>query len=117
MKELFWVGSSKKDLLKLPGEIVDSFGYGLYLAQEGERHEDSKSLKGFGSADVIELIDDDGSGTYRAVYTVKMPEVVFVLHVFQKKSKHGIETQKSDIELVKNRLKLAQQIYKERYKS
>lgn len=115
MKELFWIGSSKKDLLKLPEEIVDSFGYGLYLAQQGERSEDSKVLKGFGSADVIELLDDDASGTYRAVYTVRMSQVVFVLHVFQKKSKHGIETPKQDMELIKNRLKLAQQIYKERY--
>jgi phage-related protein len=64
---------------------------------------------------VIELIDSDGSGTYRAVYTVKMPNAIFVLHVFQKKSKHGIATPKQDIDLIKGRLKRAQEIYKEKY--
>jgi len=116
LKKLIWIGSSKKDLLKLPEDIINFFGYGLYLAQMGDLHEDSKILKGFGSADIIELIESDQSGTYRAVYTVKMAGVVFVLHVFQKKSKHGIKTPQSDIELIKNRLKQAQEIYKERYK-
>lgn len=115
MKELYFIGSSEKDLKKLPEDTIDVFVYGLSMAQKGGKHPKSKVLKGFGSADVIELIDKDAHGTYRAVYTVKMPKVVFVLHVFQKKSKHGIATPKQDIDLIKNRLKMAQEIYKERF--
>jgi len=98
--------------LDLPEEIMNFFGYGLYLAQVGEQHEDAKVLKGFGGASVIEIIDSDKSGTYRAVYTIKMRNIVFVLHIFQKKSKHGIKTPKQDIDLIKNRLKQAEEIYK-----
>lgn len=89
--------------------------FGLRLAQAGKKHPKGKPLKGFGGANVIELIDSDGSGTYRAVYTAKMPNTIFVLHVFQKKSKHGIATPKQDIDLIKSRLKRAQEIYKEKY--
>ncbi len=92
LKRLFWVSSSKKDLLKLPEEVVDVIGYELYIAQMGNFPKSAKPLKGFGGADVIEIIDSDESGTYRAVYTVKMEGMIYVLHVFQKKSKHGIET-------------------------
>lgn len=112
MKALAWIGSSKKDLDNLPDGISHAFGYGLYLAQKGEKHTNSKPLKGFGSANIIELIEKDESGTYRAVYTIQMKNIVFVLHVFQKKSKHGIETPQQDIELIKNRLKEAQGLYK-----
>jgi phage-related protein len=110
---LYYVGSSEKDLKKLPEAIIDVFVYGLSVAQKGGKMSKAKILQGFGGADVIELIDRDADGTYRAVYTIKMPEVVFVLHVFQKKSKHGIATPKQDIDLIKSRLKRAQEIYKE----
>ncbi len=113
MKILRFISSSKKDLLKLPDGIRKSFGYGLYLAQVGEKADIGKVLKGFGSADILELIEADAAGTYRAVYTVQMKDVVFVLHVFQKKSKHGISTPKEDMELIKNRLKQAQEIYRQ----
>ncbi len=116
LKILYYVGSSEKDLKKLPEETVDAFVYGLSLAQEGGKSPKGKVLKGFGGADVIELIDRDAAGTYRAVYTVRMPKVVFVLHVFQKKSKHGIATPKQDMDLIKSRLQRAQEIYKESYK-
>ncbi|MFZ5954408.1 MAG: type II toxin-antitoxin system RelE/ParE family toxin [Candidatus Dependentiae bacterium] len=115
-KELIWIGSSKKDLQDLPDEVIDSMGYGLYLAQKGQMPEHAKVLKGFGSAGVIEIKDSDAAGTYRVVYTVTMPEVVFVLHAFQKKSKQGIKTPQQDIELIKSRLKLAEEIYKEKFK-
>lgn len=114
-KELIWIGSSKKDLQALPNEVIDVMGYGLYLAQKGELPENAKILKGFSGASVIEIIDTDESGTYRCVYTVKMAQIIFVLHVFQKKSKHGIKTPQQDIELIKSRLKQAQVIYKERF--
>jgi phage-related protein len=78
--------------------------------------DNAKALKGFGSADVIELIESDSAGTYRAVYTVKMADFVYMLHVFQKKSKQGIKTPQADIDLVHKRLKIAEEDYKERLK-
>lgn len=113
LKELMWIGSSKKDLISLPDEIIDAFGYGLFTAQKNKLPKNAEILKGFGGAGVIEIKESDAAGTYRAVYTITMPEIVFVLHVFQKKSKEGIKTPKQDIELVKRRLKQAQEMYKE----
>ena len=113
MKPLVWVGSSKKDMLEFPEEIIRSFGHGLRYAQKGERHIHSKVLKGFGDASILELIESDESGTFRLVYTIKFPKAVFVLHAFQKKSKHGIETPTKEIVLTKNRLKKAAELYKE----
>jgi len=117
LKILDWIGSSKKDLLKLPEEIIQTFGFGLYQAQMGNRHIKSKTLKGFSGANVIEILEDDSSGTYRAVYTIKFKDIVYVLHVFQKKSKQGIKTPKDDMDLIKSRLKLAQEMYNERVKN
>ena len=93
--------------MALPPHVVDVFGYALYLAQIGERHEHAKPLRGFGSADVLEVVEDSRGGTYRAVYTVRYATRVFVLHVFQKKSKKGIATPKPDMDLIKERLKAA----------
>lgn len=117
LKELIWVGKSKKDLLDLPDDVQRTIGYGLYIAQCGEMPEDAKPLKGFGGAGVLELIDSDEAGTYRAVYTIKLADTVFVLHVFQKKSKQGIKTPQADIDLIHTRLKMAQEMYKERSKN
>jgi phage-related protein len=102
-----WLGSSKKDLTSLPAPIVDTFGYALHLAQVGKKHEQAKPLKGFGSAGVIEVVEDWRGGAYRAVYTVRFANAVYVLHCFQKKSRHGIGTPKQDISLIEERLKLA----------
>jgi phage-related protein len=115
-KELIWVASSKKDLKKFPEDVQDTMGYGLLDAQEGKKHEKAKPLQGFGGADILEIIDEDQSGTYRTVYAVRFKEVVFVLHAFQKKSKQGIETPQQEIELIKNRLKQALEEYNELYK-
>ena len=93
--------------MTLPARVVDVFGYALYLAQVGERHEQAKPLRGFGSADVLEVVEDWRGDTYRAVYTVRYAMRVFVLHVFQKKSKKGIATPKPDLDLIKDRLKVA----------
>ena len=109
MKPLFWVGSAKKDLLKMPEQVVDVAGYALYLAQTGHKHPNAKPLKGFGSAGVIEVVEDDDGNTYRAVYTVKFNNAVYVLHSFQKKSPKGIETSKTDRDMIAARLKLARQ--------
>ncbi len=116
LKHLIWIASTKDDLFKMPEEVRIEFGYGLYEAQLGKHPKIGKTLSGFGSAAVIELIENHVSGTYRAVYTVRFTDTVFVLHVFQKKSKKGIHTDKQDIDLVKNRLKLAEEIYKSRKK-
>ena len=91
----------------MPEGVVDVFGYALYLAQIGRKHPQSKPLKGFGSAGVLEVVEDDDGRTYRAVYTIKFSNGVYVLHCFQKKSKKGIETSKQDKDLIEARLKLA----------
>lgn len=113
VKPLYWVGSSKRDLLALPEEVVDVFGYALYQAQIGRKHEQAKPLKGFGSAGVLEVVEDSQGGTYRAVYAVRFACGVFVLHVFQKKAKRGIATPKADIDLIRQRYKAAEEIAKE----
>ncbi len=113
LKPLHWVGSSKKDLLALPEEVVDVFGYALYLAQVGKKHEQAKPLKGFGSASVLEVVEHWQGDTYRAVYTVRLASRVFVLHVFQKKSKRSRATPKADMDLIRQRLKTAEHIAKE----
>ena len=92
---------------------IDTFGYALHLAQTGKKHEQAKPLRGFGSAGVLEIVEDWRGNTYRAVYTVRFAGAVFVLHVFQKKAKSGIATPKQDIELIRERLKAAEQIVKE----
>jgi phage-related protein len=113
LKPLAWVGSAKRDLLALPEEVIDAFGYALYVAQAGKRHEKAKALHGFGSAGILEIVEDWRGNTYRAVYTVRFSAAVFVLHVFQKKAKHGIATPRQDMELVRERLKIAEQMAKE----
>lgn len=106
-RPLEWIGSSKKDLMALPDEVVQVFGYALHLAQTGRKHTQAKPLQGFGSAGVLEVVEDQRGSTYRAVYTVRYAARVFVLHVFQKKSKSGIATPKPDLELIRHRLKAA----------
>jgi phage-related protein len=113
MKQLFWLGSSKKDLKALPDEIQEIFGFALYQAQIGKNHQQTKVLNGFGSAGVLEVVENCSSGTFRAVYTVKFTETIYVLHCFQKKSKRGIETPKQEIDLIRDRLKIAQDHAKE----
>ena len=112
-KPLEWIGSSHKDLMALPVEIRRFFGFALSLAQSGDKHDDAKVLKGFGGAGVLEVVEDDIGGTYRAVYTVKFSEAVFVLHCFQKKSKRGIATPKEDMDIIHVRLKIAEAYIKE----
>ena len=99
--------------MALPDEVIDTFGYALYLAQTGKKHEQAKPLHGFGSAGVLEIVEDWRGNAYRAVYTVRFAAAVFVLHVFQKKAKSGIATPKQDMELIRGRLKVAEQIVKD----
>jgi len=112
MKSLCWLGNSLKNLKEMPEDVQDGFGYALYLAQVGEKHRAAKPLKGFTGAGVLEVVEDCQGNTYRAVYTVRFSDSVYVLHVFQKKSKSGIATSKQDIDLIESRLKQAQEIHK-----
>ena len=105
LKPLHWVGFSKKDLLDMPSDV---FGFALHMAQSGKKHDQAKPLKGFGGASVLEVVEDHMGDTYRAVYTVKIADRVYVLHCFQKKSTKGIETPKQDMDLIRERLKAAQ---------
>jgi len=112
-KALEWIASSYKDLMALPPDVRRRFGYALSLAQMGDQDDAAKVLKGFGGAGVLEVVEDDAGGTYRAVYTVKYAEAVFVLHCFQKKSKRGISTPKSDMDIIRARLKVADALAQE----
>ena len=112
-KPLEWIGSSHKDLMALPVVVRRFFGFALSLAQSGDEHDAAKVLKGFGGAGVLEVVEDDMGGTYRAVYTVKFAEAVFVLHCFQKKSKRGITTPKAEMDIIQARLKIAEAFAKE----
>ncbi|MGE3475065.1 MAG: type II toxin-antitoxin system RelE/ParE family toxin [Rhodospirillaceae bacterium] len=109
MKPVEWVGSSYKDFISFPDEVQDTMGHALYLAQTGRTHIAAKPLKGFGGAGVVEIVEDNRDGTYRTVYTVKFEKAVYVLHAFQKKSKKGIKTPHEEIELVRRRLKTAEE--------
>jgi len=110
IKSLKWIGSSYKDLKAMPVTIQQRMGYSLHLAQTGDKGDNTKVLKGFGSAGVLEVIESASGGTCRAVYTVRFESVVYVLHCFQKKSVKGIATPKPDRELIKERLKIVEQI-------
>ncbi|TMQ31067.1 MAG: hypothetical protein E6K65_02745 [Nitrospirae bacterium] len=109
IKPVVWIGSTKADLRNFPEEVKDSIGFALYVAQQGGKHADAKPLRGFGSAGVLEIVEDHDGDTYRAVYTVRLAGRVYVLHAFQKKSKTGIETPKAEINLIKSRLKRAEE--------
>ena len=112
LKTLAWIGSSQKDLKSFPEGVRKDVGYALYLAQTGDKHEAAKVLKGFGGAGVLEVVDDHDGNTFRAVYTVRFEDAVYVLHAFQKKSKKGAATPKKDIDLIRRRLQLAEQLHR-----
>ena len=99
-KPIKWVGSSKKDLKEMPEDVQDVFGFALGLAQAGQKHDAAKPLKGFGSAGVLEVVESDEGGTYRAVYTVRLDHWIYVLHCFKKNSTKGIETAKQALDLI-----------------
>jgi phage-related protein len=113
MKKLIWIGSSYDDLKEFPASVCNAVGYALFFAQEGKKHPHAKILSGMGSAGIVEIKENDQSGTYRLIYTLEIEEYVFVLHAFQKKSKSGIATPKKEIDMIKNRLKEAKALYKE----
>jgi len=105
---LVWIGSTRRDLRAFPRAVRRDIGYALYAAQEGEVDPSAKPLVGFGGASVLEIVARHRGDTWRAIYTVRYPEAVYVLHVFQKKSKRGVATVKKDIDLIRQRLNEAE---------
>ena len=112
LKPLGWIGRTKTDLQSFPPDVISEIGHALYLAQLGYKHAHAKPLKGFGGAAVLEVVEDHDGDTFRAVYTVRFAEVVYVLHAFQKKAKKGIATPPKELEMVKSRLRQAEQEYR-----
>ena len=104
---LYWVGSAKKDYQAFPAHVQDDMGYALGLAQLGGKHPHAKPWKGEGPG-VFEIVEDHRGDAYRAVYTVRFANVVYVLHAFQKKSKSGIKTPQDEVKLIGERLRRAQ---------
>ncbi len=110
---IIWLGSTKKAVQDFPLTVRQAVGFALFQAQLGGKHADTKPLKGFGGASVLEIVERFDGDTYRAVYTVKFAGVLYVLHAFQKKSKQGIKTPKQDINLIKKRLQQAKEDYQQ----
>jgi phage-related protein len=113
-RPLFWAGSSNEDLLRFPDQVKDGLGAALSVAQFGGKHPAAKPWKGEGPG-VLEIVEDHRGDTYRAVYTVRFAEAIYVLHAFQKKATHGIATSRRDVDLVNRRLRAAQHDYEIRY--
>ena len=115
-KPVVWMGSSRIDLKTFPADVQAHIGYALYAAQCGEEYATVKALKGFGSRSVLEIVASHESDTYRAVYTVRFKDAIYVLHAFQKKSKRGIATPKPDMDLIRRRLADATRLHEQRRK-
>jgi phage-related protein len=113
-KPLFWIGSSLNDLLAFPETVKDEIGAALSVAQVGGKHPSTKPWKGAGTG-VLEVVEDYRGDAFRAIYTVRFADAVYVLHAFQKKAPSGIKTPRRDVELATQRLKLAEQDYEARH--
>jgi len=113
-KPVFWIGSSRRDLRAMPEQVRRDIGQALYTAQQGFTDPKAKPLKGVGGTRVMEIVERDRSGTYRAVYTAQLGDMIYVLHVFQKKSKRSIATPRQDIDLIRRRLAEAERHTRER---
>jgi phage-related protein len=112
LKPLYWIAGSRKDLSAFPEEVKDVMGFALHSAQAGTKSAAAKPLTGFGGAGVLEIVDDYDGNTYRAIYTVKFGDAVYVLHAFQKKAKRGIKTPAHEIDVIKDRLRTAEAYHK-----
>ncbi len=109
LRPLVWVGRSLEELREFPATVRRNIGYALQFAQAGTRHPSAKPLKGFGGGGVLEVVQEYAGGAYHAVYTVRFEEAVYVLHAFQKKSRAGVKTPKKEIDLVRDRLRRAEE--------
>src|SRR5262245_1933309 len=113
-KPLYWVASSKDDVLTFPEPVKDEIGHPLSVAQYGGTHPKAKPWKGEGPG-VLEIVEDHRGDTYRAVYTVRFERAVYVVHAFQKQSTKGVKTSLADVRLINQRLKAAKEDYEKRY--
>ena len=113
-KGIIWLTGSRKDLAEQPKAVRVKVGYALWQVQEGKHHESIKPLKGISG--VYEIRTDHDKDTYRAVYAIKISDSIYVLHVFKKKSKRGIETPKEDMAIIRERLKRAKELADEKQK-
>jgi phage-related protein len=113
-KPIVWVRGSRADLKAFPKEVRSQIGYALAVAQEGGKHPDAKPLRGFAGAGVLEVVEDFDGDTYRAVYTVRFEEAIYLLHAFQKKSKSRIATPQREMTLIKERLRRAEELHAQR---
>jgi len=113
LKQLIWVADTQRVLARFPEAVQRHVGYALYQAQIGARHVDAKPLKNFAGG-VLEVVSDHRGDTFRTVYSLKLENAVYALYAFQRKSKHGIATPQSELDLVKQRLKRAIEIDSER---
>jgi phage-related protein len=114
LRRVVWVGSSRDDLRSFSKPVRRFFGRALFRAQQGFKHPKAKPLKGFGGAGVLEIVADIEGDAYRAIYTVKLADIIYVLNCFQKKATRGVITPKREIELVRDRLALAEADYAKR---
>ncbi len=113
-KPVRWVGASLRDLRAFPSAVRIDIGHALFAAQEGKTDPAAKPLKGFGGASVLEIVASHHRNAWRAVYTVRFQDAIYVLHVFQKKSTQGIATPAREIEVIRQRLAEAEQDYRGR---
>jgi phage-related protein len=109
LRPIIWAPQTLRELRSFPKKVKREFGRALQFAQAGDKHPAAKPLKGFGGGGILEIVEDYDRSSHRAVYTVRFKEAVYVIHVFQKKSKKGIETTRADMNLIKERLKWATQ--------
>jgi phage-related protein len=116
IKPCLFVGPSRRELKNFPDEVRGSIGHALHQAQCGSESEAAKALKGFRGRSILEIVTDFDGNTFRAVYTVRFSDAIYILHAFQKKSKKGIATPKQTIELIKSRLHDAESDYRARQK-
>jgi phage-related protein len=116
-KPVRWVASSKEDLTRFPKDVKGRVGVALWQAQIGGKAPYATPIKNYGDAGVLEIVDDFDGRTFRAVYTVRFDKAVYVLHAFEKKSKHGIATPKAELDLIDRRLKRAREDYEQWQKS
>lgn len=112
-KPITWMGSSKKDLRAFPPEVRREVGTALFWAEQGRFHPAAKAMKGV-LRDVTEIVSDHGGGAFRAMYTTRIGDEVYVLHAFQKKSKKGIATPQHELDVIASRLKSARQLHARR---
>lgn len=114
VREILWIGSSRKDLRAFPQPVRKAMGNALYAAQRGETDPAAKPLKGFGSTEVMQIVERYRTDTYRAVYAARFENAIYVLHVFQKKAKRGRATPKQELDLIRRRLAAAKRHYRGR---